>query len=73
MIDTNALSNSMVVMGKKNLKPGRSMTISPGRRNSGSPLTHDQPRPSRMRIAPKPTSKRFMGEVYVVCSTIATS
>jgi hypothetical protein len=25
-----------------------------------------------MRIAPRPTSKRFMGGVYVVCSTIAT-
>ena len=72
MIDTNALSNSMVVTGKKNLKPGRSMTMSPGRRNSGSALTQDHARPSRIRIAPRPTSKRFIGEVYSPCSTIAT-
>ena len=65
MIDMIALSNSMVVIGKKNLKPGRSMTMSPGKRNSGSVLTQDHERPSRMRIAPRPTSKRFIARVYV--------
>src|SRR5438105_1854977 len=73
MIDMTALSSSRVVIGKKNLKPGRSMTISPGRRNRGSVLTHGQARPSRIRIAPRPTSKRFIGEVYVPYSRIAIS
>jgi len=31
IIDTTTLNRSMVVIGKKNLKPGRSMTISPGK------------------------------------------
>src|SRR5262249_8524108 len=63
-IDTTALSSSIVVIGKKNLNPGRSMTISPGKRNRGSVLTHVHPRPSRMRMAPRPTSKRFITGVY---------
>src|SRR5256885_14382966 len=52
--------SNMVVIGKKNLNPGRSMTISPGRRNSGRRLTQDQARPSKMRLAPRVMSRRFI-------------
>ena len=72
MMETIALSNNIVVIGKKNLNPGRSMTMSPGNLNSGSVLTHDQERPSRIRIAPKPTSTRFIDVVYVFPDTSAS-
>jgi hypothetical protein len=60
MIEITALMSNIVVIGKKNLKPGRSMTISPGRRNSGRRLIQDQARPSKMRLAPTVMSRRFM-------------
>src|SRR5207237_7583291 len=59
-IEITALMSNMVVIGKKNLNPGRSMTISPGRRNSGRRLTQDQARPSKMRLAPRVMSRRFI-------------
>jgi hypothetical protein len=58
MIEISALMSSIVVSGKKNLNPGRSMTKSPGRRKSGSCLIQDQPRPRRMRLAPRTMSRR---------------
>ncbi len=36
------LNSSIVVIGKKNLNPGRSMMTSPGKRNSGS-FAHPRP------------------------------
>jgi hypothetical protein len=59
-METIALNNNIVVIGKKNLKPGRSMTISPGRRNRGNFRIQDQESPSRIRRAPKPISSLFM-------------
>ena len=52
MIEITALMSNIVVIGKKNLNPGRSMTISPGRRNSGRRLIQDQARPGKTRLAP---------------------
>lgn len=60
MIEITALMSNIVVIGKKNLNPGRSMTISPGRRNSGRRLIQDQARPSKTRLAPRVMSRRFM-------------
>ena len=60
MIEITALMSNIVVIGKKNLNPGRSTTISPGRRNSGRRLIQDQARPSKMRLAPTVMSRRFM-------------
>src|SRR5207248_3557080 len=60
MAEIRALIRSIVVIGRKNLNPGRSMTMSPGSRKSGSRLTHDHPRPRRMRLTPRVTSGRFI-------------
>jgi hypothetical protein len=51
----------MVVSGKKNLKPGRSMTMSPGSRNSGRRRSHCQVRPATMNSVPRTMSRRLMG------------
>src|SRR6516162_9755057 len=61
MREITALISSMVVIGKKNLKPGRPITMSPGRRNSGTCRNHDQPGPRITRLTPSATSTRFMG------------
>ena len=37
MTETITLTSSMVVSGKKKLKPGRLAMMSPGRRNKGLP------------------------------------
>ncbi len=60
MIDTTALTSSMVVMGKKNLNPGRSMTISPGSLNRLVLLSHGQSNPAMMQNVPMVMSNRFM-------------
>src|SRR6267143_6054548 len=66
MNEITALMSNIVVIGKKNLNPGRSMTMSPGRRNSGRRLTQDQARPRKMRLAPRVMSRRFISHLRQV-------
>src|SRR5208282_2340228 len=50
---------SAVVIGKKNLNPGRSMTMSPGRWNRCSFLSHGQRSPAMRSKLPSRTNGRF--------------
>jgi hypothetical protein len=66
MIEITALMSNIVVIGRRNLNPGRSMTISPGRRNSGRPLIQDPARPSKMRLAPTVMSRTKINNLRVL-------
>jgi len=57
--EMTTLISSIVVIGKKNLKPGRSTTMSPGSRKSGSRRTQGQSSPISSIAVPRITSKRF--------------
>jgi hypothetical protein len=62
--EITALMSNIVVIGKKNVNPGRLMTISPGRRNRGSRLIQDQVRPSPMITTPSAIRRRCMRGFY---------
>jgi hypothetical protein len=52
----------MVVSGKKNVNPGRLMTMSPGSRPSGSFETHGQARPTTAMSKPRTMRERCISE-----------
>jgi hypothetical protein len=60
MIDNTALTISIVVIGKKNLNPGRSTTISPGKWNKLVLLSHGQSNPATMSAVPRIMRSRFI-------------
>lgn len=61
MTETITLTISMVVNGKKKLNPGRLITMSPGRRNSGQRLNTGHRRPATVSTTPSMMSGRFIG------------
>jgi hypothetical protein len=58
--DSTALASNMVVMGKKNLKPGLSTTISPGKRSQGILPSQGQSNPASTASDPRTISIRFI-------------
>jgi DNA helicase IV len=60
MIDSTALASNVVVMGKKNLKPGLSTTISPGNRSQGILPSQGQSNPASIASDPRMMSIRFI-------------
>jgi hypothetical protein len=56
----NDRKTTIVVIGKKNLNPGWSMTMSPGRRNKCILLSHGQSRPAATNTVSNATRSRFI-------------
>ena len=54
--EITTLKINIVVIGKKNLNPGRPITMSPGKRNKPILFNHGQSNPAITSTAPNPVS-----------------